>query len=66
MTVLIALIVTLLASATGLMIVFRNLVDDDVYDVSMRSVHSDMESAPSQEKQSLRQGYFTTQNDRRA
>jgi hypothetical protein len=52
MTVLIALIITLLASATGLMIVFRNLSDDDVYDMPMLSVHSDMESAPSQEKQS--------------
>ena len=31
MTVLITLIVTLLASATGLMILFSNLADDDVY-----------------------------------
>jgi hypothetical protein len=45
MTVLITLIVTLLASATGLIIVFRNLADDDVYGVPMLSVDSDTESA---------------------
>ena len=45
MTILITLIVTLLASATGLIVVFRNLADDDVYGVPMLSVDSDTESA---------------------
>ena len=45
MAVLITLIVTLAASATGLIIVFRNLADDDVYGVPMLSVDSDTESA---------------------